>query len=439
MSKKIKDNYSFKEAENEMKGYKELKKIYDVSKKIGIKSQRMEGAFHKFEKIEKQYQQLKEIPDKFNRYFAERGWIAFEMMDFNIMVKCVGLAEEEEFVEAEKLLLNYFNEEATINFFLTRLSGIKEFRIRIPLINSAIEDHKQGRYHASVPLLLMMIDGFVNDIEPTGFFAENTDLEVWDTIAAHSSGLSTIAKIFRRYCGKTTNEKIDIPYRNGILHGRNLGYANIATSTKALATLFVLSDWAHAVKKGKKGVDKEYVPPTMKEIISSINGSLEEKRELEQRSKHITNWKRREVQIGIDIPQKGEINEYEEDTPEKVMIEFLNYLSKGNYGNISKLIAKSSSKNITVQKLAGKIRKLFAEKKLISYKLSSVYDTAPAVTEISVLMVFEKSDNTEFTYERKFRLIYEDENGEVIPRGYLKAKWRIILDFSDIRFIQYIY
>jgi len=41
----------------------------------------------------------------------------------------------------------------------------------------ALEEYENGRYYACVPLLLMIIDGIVNDIsKETGFFAEKTDL-----------------------------------------------------------------------------------------------------------------------------------------------------------------------------------------------------------------------------------------------------------------------
>jgi len=115
---------------------------------------------------------------------------------------------------------------------ISRLKGIEEFQPRAWLIYKALDDYLAERYHACVPVVLMMIDGFVNDLEQKGFFATNIDLTVWDTIAAHDSGLNTLTTIFGKSRTKTTSEEINSPYRNGILHGRDLGYDNRKVAAK---------------------------------------------------------------------------------------------------------------------------------------------------------------------------------------------------------------
>ncbi|MFJ7557856.1 hypothetical protein ACIQXZ_29215 [Bacillus thuringiensis] len=435
--KKIKDNYSFKEMASSVDGVKTLKGLYKVSEALGFKNRQIEEAFQKVEDLNNQFELLQEIPDKFNQYFAERGWIAFEMMNFDIMVQCVELAESGETNEAESVLIKYYNEESNLRFFINKLNSNKEFRIRKELIEKALEDHKNERYYASVPLVLMMIDGFVNDIEPTGFFAENTDLEVWDTIAAHSSGLNAIAKIFRKSRGKTTSDEITLPYRNGILHGRDLGYANLVVSTKTWAALFALGDWLAAIKKGKKGIKKEYTPPTLQESVQKIVEAAGGMKENGRQREHMGKWAKREMKVGIDFLENGQTDDYEEDTPEKTIVEFLNNLKKSNYGNMAKLISKKLGENKTIGKLAGEIRELFTRKKLIGYKLVSINDNAPAITEIETILEFQKSDDTKFKYECKFRLIYEDEDSEPVPRGYKKAQWRVMFNFRGIEFVEY--
>ena len=97
--------------------------------------------------------------------------------------------------EAEEVLINYYDNKDNLLFMISRLKGIEEFRPRIKLIHKALDDYIQGRYHACIPVVLMMIDGFVNDIEQKGFFATETDLSVWDSIEAHDSGLNVLAKV----------------------------------------------------------------------------------------------------------------------------------------------------------------------------------------------------------------------------------------------------
>lgn len=434
--KQIKDNYSFKEMDMTFDGARDFQQIYSMAKQLGYSNSKFDEAFQQFEEIHKQYKAIKHIPDRFNHFFAKKGWIAFETLNFPLMEKCVKLAEEGKPDEAENVLIEYFTDRENVNFLATRLINLQEFRQRRTLMLKALEDHFSGRYHASIPLFLMLIDGFVNEFEHVGFFAKKVDLSVWDSIAAHDSGLGTIARIFGKSRKKTYDEDITLPYRNGILHGRDLGYANIKVSAKALSTLLALKDWADAIKKGKKGISKEFVPPTLEESLIGIASGLEQMKENQNQREHMNKWVKRELTVGDNLPAKGEVSNYEENTPEKSVIEFLSYLLRNNYGNMAKMISKHSNTDKSIGIIAGELRELFDRKKLIDFELVNVYDNAPAISEVEVLLNFEKEDSTFFDYKHKFRLVYEDEYGETVPRGYKESEWKIMLhSLRDIEFI----
>ncbi len=54
---------------------------------------------------------------------------------------------------------------------------------RYSLIQKAFEDHFAGRYYASIPLFLIIIDGSVNDFTKSkGFFADGTEVTAWDCL-----------------------------------------------------------------------------------------------------------------------------------------------------------------------------------------------------------------------------------------------------------------
>lgn len=432
--KQIKDNYSFKEMDMTVNGTKEMQLMYEIAKQFGFSNSGIDEAFQNFEDISKKYKPIKHIPSRFNHFFAQKGWIAYESLNFPLMERCVKLAEDGKPDEAEEALVEYFNDRKTVGFLVTRLIHLQEFRPRRTLMLNAIEDHFSGRYHASVPLFLMLIDGLVNDIERIGFFAEKVDLKVWDTIAAHDSGLNAIAKILGKSRKKTTYEEITLPYRNGILHGRDLGYANVKVSAKALSTLLALRDWADAIKKGKKGVDKEYVPPTPEESAEQLEKGLEGLQEIKRQQEFQDAWKPREITVGKDIPVKGDISEYGEDTPEKAVMEFLTYLTANNYGKLARIIEYNRNYN-TVGKMAGKLRELFAGLKLIDYKLVTVNDNASAISVIETVLEFERGDGKQVSDNRTFRLIYQDEEGNTVTRGYKKAEWKIMLNFHDIELL----
>jgi hypothetical protein len=381
---------------------------------------------------------MRNVPDRFNHFFSKKGWIAFESLSFDLMEKCVKLAEAGKSEEAEDALLEYFTDREKISILVTRLNNVEEFRPRRALMLNALEDHFNGRYYASVPLFLMLIDGFVNDVERIGFFADKVELDVWDTIAAHSSGLSAIHKVFNKSRRKTTEEEINLPFRNGILHGRDLGYANVNVSTKALSTLLALRDWAVEIKNGKKGINKEFIPPTLEESVEQIAAGLEDLAESRRQREYLQFWKARDITVGEDIPTKGKLDEYEEDTPEKAVMQLLGYISVRNYGKLANML-EYNRKYETIGKLAGKLRETFEGKNLVDYKLVNVCDIASAVSEIETQLIFEREeDGKRITDNRTFRLMYQDEERNPVPRGYKKAEWKFTFDFRNIEYIEFV-
>lgn len=435
---RIKENYSFKEMEMTLEGTKELQKIYNLVKLGGYDYPIFDEAFNSFEDAHRQFNKIKNIPDRFNHFFSKKGWIAFESLSLDLMEKCVKLAEAGRPKDAEDALLEYFTDRDKISFLVKQLMNIKEFWPRRTLMFNALEDHFNGRYYASVPLFLMLIDGFVNDVERIGFFAEKVELDVWDTIAAHSSGLSAIQKIFNRSRKKTTDEEIYLPYRNGILHGRDLGYANVYVSSKALSTLLALRDWAIEIKNGKKGVNKEFSPPTFEETVEQIASSSNNLKENKRQTEFSKTWKSRDIKVGKDIPAKGKLDEYEEDTPEKAVMQLLEYISIRNYGKLANML-ECSRGNEPPGKLPGMLREIFKGKKLVDYKLVNISDIAVAVSEIETELIFEiEEDGKQIVDNRKFRLIYQDEERNIVPRGYKKAEWKCVFNFQDLENIVYV-
>lgn len=55
---------------------------------------------------------------------------------------------------------------------------------------------------------------------------------VSDSIAAHETGLKALARIMGRGRNRTNEEIISVPYRNGILHGRDLAFDNKVVAAK---------------------------------------------------------------------------------------------------------------------------------------------------------------------------------------------------------------
>ena len=52
---------------------------------------------------------------------------------------------------------------------------------------------------------------------------------------------------------KTRQERIEIPDRNGIMHGMDLNYGNGLVAAKTWGILFAVGEWANDVQKERPG------------------------------------------------------------------------------------------------------------------------------------------------------------------------------------------
>lgn len=112
--------------------------------------------------LEKKILEIKEIPDKFNEIFSSRGWIAHNSLDVEVMKEYVELG-----IERESLLMNYY--EGKLEWLINLLSYRPIFKERDELLNLAKKDYFEERYYSCIPIMLMLVDGIVNDIKPTVF------------------------------------------------------------------------------------------------------------------------------------------------------------------------------------------------------------------------------------------------------------------------------
>src|SRR5260370_15330457 len=142
-------------------------------KLLRIPTEQMEVALAEVDILEKKIAMLGNIPDSFNRLFASRCWIAYDLFNVDIAQATVEKAEAGDIDGAEIDLVEYYDEEHT-RWHLRTMQEVKAFRPHLSLMEKALDDYLQGRYHASVPVVLMQLDGFVSDVgkNNSGFFRE---------------------------------------------------------------------------------------------------------------------------------------------------------------------------------------------------------------------------------------------------------------------------
>jgi hypothetical protein len=431
MDDKIENNSSFRKFDQNFKGAKAIKQIAFLLSPFSKTAKGISKSFDGFNEIEKQFNLISKSPDEFNRSFSHLGWIAHESMNHDLMLECIELAKANDIKSAEDKLSDYYTSE-NLKWLTLQLKGTKEFQKRYELIELAYEDTISKRFHSVVPIVLMIIDGSVNDIDKNkGFFTESTDLIAWDSIAAHSTGLSKLRDIFNKGRNKTNEEEIFLPYRNGILHGRDISYSNKYVAGKCWASLIAINDWAKAIRDGKKNQPQDEKKLTFTESFNDLKKTLvkyqEHKNKISELNNYIDNWKPRNLIIGVDIPNCGSIEDYKEFTPERDAVRFLTNWENKNYGAIAKQI-NYFTKEFNIGKEAGKVRIVFENKQLKKFEIKTIIDCAPAISEVFVDVQFEFEQH-DYEIEIKLRMIYQNKEGGTLVLGQDNGEWKFIESF----------
>ena len=281
MSKKIKDNESIKPLLYLLKLGETSFSILDKIPFIYKLNPQIKSFKEQFVKIQNQSPILL-LPDQFNELFSKDGWVCYGGLSTKNLEKTVRLGHEKRFNEAHQVLIDSIDEIA-IDLILLRCECRKHFDLRIPLLQLLKIDYLEERYHACIPLLLALIDGLANDIanRSLGYFTENLDVQLFDSITAHETGLPFLKIIMNGARKNTTTDKIKIPYRNGILHGRDLNFNNKEVASKCWWALACLLEWADEKQLNKQ--PKEQV---------SFRDTVKESNEINEYSKRIDRWKK---------------------------------------------------------------------------------------------------------------------------------------------------
>ncbi len=208
---------------------------------------------NKYNSILKEYSCLKKLPAKFNEIFANKGWIATDDFSEPVMNQAIKIFEEDGIERAEV----YLADQLTDSYFLNnirRMKAVWVFRERKELIELAYKDHKEKRFHASVPVVLSQIDGLIHDIADQSFYEQDKKLDIFK-IKSRDTGiinkLDVVAKKMNKSRNDTKNVPLSFPYRNLILHGRDINYNNKLVSSKCFFNLFAIRPWALFIQQNE--------------------------------------------------------------------------------------------------------------------------------------------------------------------------------------------
>jgi hypothetical protein len=419
--KRIIHNHSISKNLKEIEGLRALKMLLPLAKPIlvslGVDYKGLKDSFSKIDGIHEQMKKLATLPDRFNDIFSDLGWIMYDMMNVEVAESAIQMAGMGNIESAEAIIVDHYSGEQ-VEWQLNTMLGVKAFYERMTLAKLALIDYKEERYHACVPVVLALLDGLVNHVgkQNRGFFAEGADLSAWDSIAAHDTGLNKIVELFKKSRKKTNSNSITIPYRNGIIHGMDLGYANKTVAAKCWAALFATREWA--IKYENDQIGK---PPPTEDI--SWSKLFEQLRQNETNKRALEAWKPRENLNCSTLPDNPPPENLPQDSPERTLAQYFSFWRQKNYGYMSKLIHKWGSISDCIS--PAQVRQEYYNKTLTKYQFTSITDNAASITTIGSSIEFTTNSQI-FSIDFEFRLICIDQNGEITTRGEAKTSWKII-------------
>jgi hypothetical protein len=356
------------------------------------------------------------LPDQFNKVFADKGWIAYESMCLDTMERALATEKNDGLAVAEDLLVNYYNEDI-LNVGIKRFYGHPKFYKRMRLVELAKVDYLAERYHACIPLLLALLDGIVNDVSGSvGFFAEKGDLKAFDSIAGHHSGLAVLAKIMSVGRNKTNENSINIPFRNGILHGRDLAFDTRLVAAKCWGTLFAARDWAGALADSKAEEQSE-VEIDAEQLIEKVTKTSE-------LQKAIEDWKPRVLEELTYLPHASSPISLPVGTPERFVAEFMENWCKNRFNLMGEALLYLT--DVSPGKKAGRASKDFGGCKPITYSILNVKDESAAVSLVETEIIVKEKDHSESTVRINISLEFSDINNNLVVRTQEGGRWKII-------------
>lgn len=387
--------------------------------RYGIGGKKIKSFSMKIEELHRTYEDLSSIISEFNEVFTPLGWVMSESTSLESAKKALELAKSGKLDEGESILVADY-EGDKLDAFVKRLIYKKSFKDREAMINEALKLCHEERYMAAVPLLLMIVDGVGQDCFGKTIFSDRVDLIEANSIAGHEAGLLKLTRKMSSARRKLNKEEIRFPYRNGIMHGRDINFGNRYVVAKIWAYISTVADVI------QERESKAEMPVEQKAGFWQV---MKGYKKTKQYSKEVEKWKAR-PEIKSNWALLDQKFDFPLDAPEATLSSFLLSWKNKDYGSMGQLTLYFD--NRVINKRAGQIRKILENILLQNAEITIIKDVSAAVTEIDCSLMIEKGME-KLTIPHTFRLIYSDEVGNPLLRGVAEGSWKLIPSYQGLR------
>jgi len=347
--------------------------------------------------------------DAFCELVGPRNFVYFDFIN-HTTVQNILAAVDGDADEAERLLVAHLSDDEVLRGYVQRVRFRYGLRPRWPLIERALDDQAAGRYYAVVLVLLAVMDGYVNDLNPAarqGLHSRDPkDMVGWDSVISHHLGLSYAHTSFTKRCDKTTEEETFELHRHGIVHGTIINYDNPVIAAKAWCRLFAVVNWADSLD-AKKKKEAEPPPPSLRQTLRSL---AEQGDRMRLHKEGMEAWNPRSLALGDE--------EFDGDEVKTATERYLSAWQTGRIGLMVDLI-HSVAKD-TPRKTAFMVKQEVTDFDLTSFTVDSVDHVAPALAEARVTLVVNGE-----TKPGTLRWIREGDNGDPVTPN-VDGAWHVM-------------
>lgn len=354
--------------------------------------------------LEKQVQRLVRIVDDFYDRLGSRNWIFHDMLSVDKVEQL--LAETHDAASAEIRLIELYRDPEATRWWTMRLRAHEGLRPRLHQIERARSHYDAGQYDSCVLQLIAVMDGFVNDFEPSerkGLHSRNPDeMAAWDSVVGHHMGLTHAMKTFTKTIKRRVDDEVFEVYRHGIMHGSVVNFDNVVVATKAWNMLFAVADWATATRKAG---EPEKSQPTWSETFATLSRRAAYKK-----------YERDFLPSTI----KPSDRDFESNEVVKIASEFLDAWQHGRWGIVAKFTPPSLRGSKSDGETARHARDIFEQHDLQSWSINSMTCDRASTAEISV-----KANIGGHEADMQLRMVYWTIDGNVGIPGQERGTWSL--------------
>jgi hypothetical protein len=351
--------------------------------------------------LERQVKELTDLVDRFYDVLGDRHWIFHEHLSIDEIREIVKLPADH----AEQALIEIYKEREFLRSQIRMMRRFEAMRVRMHLVERALDDYLDGRYYATVLTLLAVMDGFVNDLDSQhrGLHTRDEDeMHAWDSIVGHHLGLTNAHRTFRKSFSKFSDEPVTELYRNGILHGNLVNFDNDIVATKAWNRLLAVCDWA--TSREKQAIDPE-PKPSWADLLARAKATQEMKAALDA-------WT-----PSVLTDRDAEFLEH----PAYVLSnEFLSAWHRQNFGRMGELLAAMIQEG-TLARTAGMVRDQYDHLRLEGFRILQIELTSPVAANVHVELTLEAR-----TLQAQLLCFHETRSGDLVLTNR-PGHWRLVL------------